>query len=85
MLVLSGVRARHLSLLVTRAPGAGKVLVSLARETLGTYRLDSSTVKKKSLVSVKTFPALRTGTLRIRVVSPSGKPVRIDGVVVSRG
>ena len=84
VLVLNGVRARHLSLLVIRAPGAGKVRVSLARETLGTYRLDSSTVTKKSLVSVKTFPVVRTGTLRIRVVSPSGEPVRIDGVVVSR-
>jgi hypothetical protein len=41
-------------------------------------------VAKKSLVSVKTFPAVRAGTLRIRVVSQSGKQVRLDGVVVLR-
>lgn len=85
LLVLRGVWAKHLSLLVTRAPGAGKVRVSLAGETLGTYGLGARELTKKSLVSVRTFPTVRTGTLRIRVVSPSGKPVRIDGVVVGRG
>lgn len=84
VLILRGVRAKHLSLLVTRAPDAGKVRVSLAGETLGTYRLASSAVAKRSLISVKTFPAVSAGTLRIRVVSPSGKRVRIDGVVVLR-
>ena len=84
VLILRGVRAKHLSLLVTCAPGAGKVSVSLAGEPLGTYGLASPVVKKKSLISVKTFPTVRTGTLRLRVVSPTGKRVGIDGVVVLR-
>jgi hypothetical protein len=84
VLVLRGVRAKQLSLLVTRAPGAGKVQVSLGGEPLGTYGLGSTDVAEKSLVRVRTFPTVRTGTLRIRVVSPSGRLVRVDGVVASR-
>ncbi len=84
VLVLRGVRSKQLSLLVTRAPGAGKVQVSLAGEPLGRYGLGAAEVTSKALIHVRRFPAVRTGTLRIRVVSPSGRPVRIDGVVISR-
>lgn len=83
-LTLSGVRAKHLALLVTRVPGGGKVAVSLAGTTLGTYRLASPSVAKKQLIPVKKFPSIRKGTLRIRIVSPTGKPVQIDGVLASR-
>ena len=83
-LKLNHVHARQLSLLVTRVPGGGTVSVSLAGTTLGTYSLASPAVAKKRLITIRTFLSVRTGMLQIRDVSPTGKPVRIDGVVVSR-
>jgi len=39
---------------------------------------------KKRLVSVKSFPGVRTGNLILRIVSPNGEQVIIDGVASSR-
>jgi hypothetical protein len=84
VLKLAGVQARRLDLLVTRRPGAGAVKVGWNGTTLGTFNLASPTVARKQLVPVMRFQQVRTGVLHIRIVSPSGKPVLIDGVVASR-
>jgi hypothetical protein len=83
-LVLHGVRATRLALVVTRMPGAGNVRVALNGEPLGTFRLRAAQVRKRALVEVARFSSLRKGRLTIRVVSRTGRPVRIDGVVVAR-
>jgi hypothetical protein len=83
-LVLHGVRATRLALVVTRMPGAGNVRVALNGEPLGTFRLRAAQVRKRALVEVARFSSLREGRLTIRVVSRTGRPVRIDGVVVAQ-
>ncbi|WP_183094130.1 hypothetical protein [Nocardioides stalactiti] len=80
-LVRTGVRARHLALLVTKVVDGGKVQVKLGDEVLGNYSLEGT--GSKQLIDVATFDEVRTGTLRITVIS-EGKPVRIDGVVIAK-
>jgi hypothetical protein len=84
VLELAGVQARRLGLVATRMPGGGSVSVSLNGRTLRTASLDSDTVDEKQLVYVRRFPTVRTGDLTIRVVSPTGRPVSIDGIIASR-
>ena len=84
VLKLAGVQARRLDLLVTRRPGAGAVKVGWNGTTLGTFDLSSPTVARRHLIPVARFQHVRTGVLHIRIVSPTGKPVLIDGIVASR-
>lgn len=50
--------------------------------SLGTFNLASSTTARKQLIPVKTFTSVQSGTLKIQVVSPTGKTVYMDGVVL---
>jgi hypothetical protein len=84
VLLLEAVRASRIALVVTRMPGAGRVRVSLSGEPLGTFRLGAPEVEKRSLVTIARFGSVHEGTLAIQVVSRTGRPVRIDGVVVAR-
>ena len=84
VLTLADVQARRIDLLVTRRPGAGAVTVGWNGTALGTYGLAAPSVTRKDLIPVTRFQHVRTGVLRIRIVSPTGKPVLIDGVVASR-
>lgn len=84
VLELKAVQARRIALLVTRMPGAGTVSVRLAGTPLGRYDLAAPAIAKKQVIAVRKFAQVRTGNLRIRVVSPTGEPVRIDGVIASR-
>jgi hypothetical protein len=83
-LVRTGVQARHLALLVTSCQTCGSVKVSFNGTSLGTFALTSSTTTRKKLISVKTFDTMQTGTLKIQVVSPTGRTVYVDGVVARR-
>ena len=83
-LTRTGVQARRIALLVTRCPGCGSVSVRLGQRSLGTFSLTAPTTQPRKLIPVATFGAVRSGTLRIRITS-AGRPVRIDGVVLSRG
>lgn len=82
-LTLTGAKAKRVGLLVTTLPGGGTVQFSFAGARLGTFRLSSATARHRQLIPIRLFAAARTGTLVITVVS-SGKPVRIDGVVLAR-
>ena len=84
VLELKAVRARRIALLVTRMPGAGTVRVRFAGTPLGRYDLAAPAIAKKQVIAVRKFTRVRTGNLWIRVVSPTGEPVRIDGVIASR-
>lgn len=83
-LTLDGVRGRHLSLLASTCSSCGSVKVSLNGTSLGTFSLTSSSITRKALISVKTFSEVQTGTVTIEVVSSTGKPVYLDGLVVKR-
>lgn len=83
-LSLAGVRAGHLSLLATTCAGCGTVRVSLDGTTLATVNLSSATTVRRKLFSIATFDSVREGTVRVRVVSSTGKPVYVDGLVVKR-
>lgn len=77
------VAARQVWLLVTKAPGSGKVKVTWAGKLLGTFSLAAGTTKKKVLIKLTTSGApVRTG--RLQLTTTTTKPVRIDGIVLRR-
>jgi GH25 family lysozyme M1 (1,4-beta-N-acetylmuramidase) len=78
-LVLRGVAARRLALLGTRCAACGTVDVFWNGTLLKQISLTAPTLAKKQLIGLGSFPAIETGTVRIRVVS-SGRPVQIDGL-----
>ncbi|MGH2819642.1 MAG: hypothetical protein ACRDJ5_03200 [Actinomycetota bacterium] len=87
-LSMTGLQAKRLALLVSKAPGAGTIRVFFNGAPLGTVNLDCApagcaTEQKKQLVTFAPFGSIQAGTVRIDVVS-SGKPVKIDGVGVSK-
>lgn len=83
-LTRTGVQVKHLSLLATTCSGCGKVKVTFNGSSLGTFSLYSASTVKKKIITVKSFSAATTGTLKIQAVSPTGKSVYIDGVIVRR-
>jgi hypothetical protein len=81
--VLPNVQAKRLAIVVTKCPRCGTIKVYFGKKLLRTVRLAASSVKKKQIIHLATFDALRTGRLRA-VVASSGRPVKIEGVGVSR-
>ncbi len=81
-LTLVGVRVRRLSLLVATGLSNGTVKVLFNGVSLGQFSL-ARPAKKRLIIPVKTFTTVKTGTLKLVVVS-SGKLVRIDGVYAGR-
>lgn len=82
VLTRTGVRAKRIALVVAKAPKGGEVKVSFGKQSLGTFSLEGK--GKKKVIPVKTFDKVRTGTVKITVVSPTGRPVAIDGLVVAK-
>ena len=82
-LVLANVRAKHVAIVVTKCPGCGTVKAFFGNKLLRTIRLSASSTKKKQVVEAAAFNSVRTGTLRV-VVTSVGRPVKIEGVGVSR-
>jgi hypothetical protein len=80
---LVGVRGRRVSLVATTCPHCGSVSVRLGRAWLGRVSLRSSHVVHRRILPVRTLAHVRTGRVTIRV-STAGRPVILDGVVVSR-
>lgn len=81
-LTLKGAKAKRIALVVAKSPNAGKVRVSFAGQDLGVFSLKGT--GKRKVVPVKTFGAVKSGKLVITVVSPDGKRVAIDGVVIAK-
>lgn len=77
---LTGVKVERLALLVAKGKGYGSVAVYLNSTKLGTFSLAATKSKAKQQIPIKDFGKVRTGTIVIKVVSPSGKPVKIDGL-----
>ena len=82
-LTRTGVSTRRITLLATTCPTCGKVSVYWGSRRLKTISLVSSTTVHRKLFTVETFSSVKTGTLKIKVVS-SGKKVIIDGVGLRR-
>ncbi len=82
VMVMQNVKARRIAVLVTKVAAGGKVQVSFAGKVLGTYSLKGSGHKK--FIAVKNFGSVKSGNLVIKVVSRTGKVVRIDGAVLAK-
>lgn len=82
-LVLKNARAKRLAIVVTKCPGCGTIKVFFRNKLLRTIRLRAGSIRKKQIVGLAIFNAVRTGKLRALITS-SGRPVKIEGVGVSR-
>jgi hypothetical protein len=76
-------KALRVALVVTTCPSCGKVRVTLGSRRLATLSLRSRTTRTTVVLPVATFAKVRTGTIRVTVVS-TGKRVRIEGLGLSR-
>ncbi len=76
---------KRIAIVVTKAPGSGKVHVYLGdrRLTKKPIGLSAPRVKNGKIILVKTFKTPRKGAVRV-VTATSGKPVRIEGIGTSR-
>ncbi len=80
-LVRKGVWAKRLSVLVTKCPRCGTVTVFWNGTRVRTLSLAAPT-RTSAIVDVASFPAVRMGTVRIRVTS-ARKRVEVDGLAAS--
>lgn len=81
-LVRKGVRAKRLSLLVSRCPSCGTASVSWNGRVIRTLRLAAATTRVRTVVHVASFPTVQTGTVVVRVTSPR-KRVEVDALGVA--
>lgn len=81
-LILDNVRAKQIAIVAAKAAKGGKIKVIFGGQTLGTYSLKGAGTKQ--LVAVKNLGSLKTGKLVIKVVSKTGKLVKIDGIVAAK-
>ena len=79
----SGVKAKRIALVVTTCSTCGKVKVYLGTDLLRTVSLKSSGTRKKVVVSIAAFSWMRSGTVKIKVVS-KGKKVLVEGIGISK-
>ena len=77
------VTGRHVSLLVTKVPSGGRVVVYKGDTVVRRISLSSETGRHQALVRIASQDKVRSGTYRI-VVKSKGKTVIIDGLAVSR-
>jgi hypothetical protein len=82
-LARSGLVAQRLALVATKCRGCGTVAAYWNGRLLKRVSLDAPSTRKAQIITLATFPAGRSGTLRI-VVLTSGKSVRVEGLGVSR-
>jgi hypothetical protein len=78
-------KIKRVALVVTKAPGSGRVDVYLGgrKLTAKPISLAGPRVRNGVIIPVKTFALTQRGTIRVVVVS-SGKAVRIEGIGFSR-
>jgi hypothetical protein len=81
-LVLPKIHAKRLAIVVTKCPRCGTIKVFFRSKLLRTIRLRAGSIRKRQIVDLAIFKAVRSGSLRALVTS-SGRPVKIEGVGVS--
>jgi hypothetical protein len=77
------VTGRHVSLIVAKTRGGGKVNVYVGGRLVKRVSLAATRTLTKQFVPIASFTSARTTSYRIVVVT-SRKPVTIDGLAVSR-
>ena len=82
VLTRTNVKAKKLVLVVQKTANSGTVKVTFDGQVLGSFSLEGSGKKKQ--ISLGSFPAVKAGTLTIKVTSATGKPVNIDGLIVAK-
>uniref|UniRef100_UPI001600C198 hypothetical protein n=1 Tax=Nocardioides stalactiti TaxID=2755356 RepID=UPI001600C198 len=80
-LTRTGARFNQLGLVVTKCPACGRVEVALDGVRIGIVNLYAATTAHRQLVAMPRTVG-RIGTVTIKVLT-AGKPVTIDGLVVS--
>ncbi|MEA2453241.1 MAG: lysozyme [Actinomycetota bacterium] len=81
-LTATDVRARDIYLVASRCRGCGKVAVSFNGKRLATVDLAAKATANQRVIHVSGFAAVRSGTIRIRVISRN-LPVKIDGLLLA--
>src|SRR5579864_2137658 len=72
---------RRMDLVVSVCNGCGSVAVFFGSTSLGTFSLNSTTFQTRQLVFVHSYSHISgPQTVTIRIVSPSGHPVMIEGL-----
>jgi len=79
----TGVTARRLGIVATKCAGCGTVGVYVGSVKVGTIGLSATTTRHKQVLLLPAFASAKSGTVRLKVLS-SGKPVRVDGLIVIR-
>lgn len=82
-LTRTGIKATRLALVANRLPNGGLVEVRWNGTLVRKISLKGTAATKKVLPIV-TWGTVHTGTLKIKVISATGRPVRIDGLVVAK-
>jgi hypothetical protein len=82
-LELAGVTGMRFALVATRCPGCGKVSLVWNGSTLRTVNLDAARRKTRAVFSSPALSSIQTGTIQL-VVTTSGKPVIVDGLIVGQ-
>lgn len=76
------VRAKRLSLVATTCARCGSVGIYVNGSLLATKSLYASSTHTRQVIALPTF-SLRTATVVIKVTSPTGKVVQVDGLAAS--
>jgi len=88
---VAGVKARRLALVVSKCPTCGSVAVTWtptggSAVSLGTISLVNAATLAKQVVNLGSAPfaTVQTGTLKITVNSTGAKPVRLEGIGITK-
>ncbi|MFJ9316262.1 hypothetical protein ACIRN4_18895 [Pimelobacter simplex] len=82
VLKLKGVQAKRLALVATKSAKGGKVAVIWNGKVVRTISLKGKGARL--VLPVATFGSVQGGTLKIKVISKTGRKVLIDGLVVAK-
>lgn len=82
VLTRGGIQAKRLALVVQRAPKGGTIRATFNGKLLGTFVLKGT--GKKKIMTLASFGKVRSGKLKLTVVSADGRKVAIDGLVVAK-
>ena len=83
ILTRASIKAKRLALVANRLPNGGLVEVRWNGTLLRKISLKGAAASKK-VYPIVTWGTVHTGTLKIKVLSASGRPVRLDGLVVAK-
>jgi hypothetical protein len=81
---LGDARVRSLGVVVTRCPTGGSIRVSIAGAVVGDVDLHAAVRHRQRLVLLPPMSGLQSGKVVIKVTSPTGQLVQLDGIVLSR-